>query len=367
MPHGQTDSLKCLVLNAGGTYIVNKQEAEAWADAVAGDDERRPDLVFVQEIPSDGWLEAWCKQGYRHILGHPRGWKVRSAILTMLPDDQCFELSSEHMPELEYHGEYVAAARLIGWGPDGADLSVLSVHASPNPTTAEYLSHYPGADTILRRDGGDDPRHHGQLFDADVVLETVARYAPAVLACGDLNEARGWDDLPEHAGHTWGADYFGARNDDGQLAGGSVQARNLFDVPLSADGSEVITRRQQGHPSLQLDHILTSPQLAGQIRGVEVDPNWNSNTETAAGLADHAPIRFTLIGAPSVARDRGSVARTMIATSRPATPMPRRLCDGLLYARQAARNLVMTPHTTHDRSETHRASPLGCAGRKGAS
>ena len=294
MSSEQADRLDCLVLNAGGTYLANKDEAEAWVERVASDKGRRPDLVFAQEVPSERWLDIWLAHGYRQIRGYARGWKVRSIILTLLPSDTCSELSHVRVPELEYHGEYVAAAELPGWGTGDSALVLFSVHASPNPTTSEYLDRYPQPDRILRRGGGADPRYAGQLFDADVVLETVSRYGPAVLACGDLNEARGWDD--EHPGHTWGAEYFGTRDDEGELVGGSVQKRGLVDVPLSDDGSEVITRRAVGHPRLQLDHILTSPQVVGRIENVEVDPDWTAENEAARGLADHAPIRFALVG-----------------------------------------------------------------------
>lgn len=293
MADGRRSTLKCLVLNAGGTYLPNKDEAVAWAAALAADQAARPDLAFIQEIPSQAWLEAWTTHGYRAILGHSRGWAVRSAILTLLDSDQCTQLTPTGMPELTYHGEYVAAARLAGWAP-GRDLTVLSVHASPNPTTEQYLADYPNRERIRRRDGGADPRHRGQLFDSDVVLETIARSGPAVLACGDLNEARGWDELPQHAGQTWGADFFGTPDPGGALAGGSIQTLGLLDIALSDDGSEVITRRSPGHPSLQLDHIITTPALRDQIRNIAVDPDWTAQTPRAVGLADHAPIRFRL-------------------------------------------------------------------------
>ena len=123
-------------------------------------------------------------------------------IPTRLPEQDCRPLTAQDLPELDHHGEYVAAARLTGWGSAG--LTVLSVHAQPSSTSDDYLSHYPEPDRIGRRDGGKDPRHAGRRFDADVVLETVRRCGPDVLACGDLNEARGWDDAPGHQGQTWG-------------------------------------------------------------------------------------------------------------------------------------------------------------------
>jgi len=289
----RTAALSCLVLNAGGSYVPDKTAAEGWADALASDPASSPDLAFIQEVPSQQWLQVWRIHGFRVLLGHTRGWKVRSAILTRLPDEQLAPLTSAHLPELAYHGEYVAAGRLVGWGPSGSDLHVFSVHASPHPTISEYLAHHPQADRLKPRRGGDDPRYGGRLFDADVVLDTIGQHPP-VLACGDLNEARGWDQLPDKAGQTWGQEYFGAPNSDNHLVGGRVHTYGLTEIPLSASGEEVVSRVRQGHPELQLDHILISTAAARQVRDVHVDPAWAASPGTVAGLADHAPIWFTL-------------------------------------------------------------------------
>lgn len=238
------DSLRCLVLNAGGTYVSDKLAAERWASEAATADDR-PDLVFIQEVPSDAWLDRWCEQGYRPVLGHTRGWTVRAAILTRLSERICVALTVAEVPELSHHGEYVAAARMTGLAA-GSDLTVFSVHASPAPTSNEYLEHHPDPSRLHARNGGADTRHAGKLFDSDVILDTVSRYGPDVLACGDLNEARGWDDAPGHEGHTWCADYFGRPGAAGQLTGGAVQAAKLVDVPLGEHGREAVTRRAPG-------------------------------------------------------------------------------------------------------------------------
>ncbi len=127
-------------------------------------------------------------------------------------------LTAADIPELGYHGQYVAAARLVGWGAAG-DLTVFSVHASPSPTSDEYLEHHPDPERLVARDGGAAARCAGQLSDSDVVLGTVIQYGPDVLACGDLNEARGWDTVPGHEGHTWGAEYFGGPDATGHPRG----------------------------------------------------------------------------------------------------------------------------------------------------
>jgi hypothetical protein len=286
----KVDRLSCLVLNAGGTYHPSKDRAEAWATAAVGGPQS-PDIAFIQEVPSEDWLDVWRRHGYAVALGHVRGWRVRSAILVRLQPSEWTSLTTQEVPELAYHGEYVVAVRLFGWGPGGADLALLSVHAQPSPTTKEYLDSYPRAESVTRRDGGADARYKKQLFDADVVLETIARQAPNVLACGDLNEARGWDDV--HSGHTWGEEFFG-RMEEGVLVSGVVQAKQLVEVPLSDSGEEVVTRRAPGHPPLQLDHILTSGSVAPRISDVRVDHAWTQKRNAADGLADHAPIWFRI-------------------------------------------------------------------------
>lgn len=140
------------------------------------------------------------------------------------------------------------------------------------------------------------------MFDSDVVLDTVSRYGPGVLACGDLNESRGWDAAPGHDGHTWGADYFGRPDATGQMTGGAVQAAKLVDVPLGGHGREVVKRRAPGHPPLQLDHLLAGPDVARRITDVSVHPAWSGDGPLPSGLADHAPIRFTLSAGRVVSR-----------------------------------------------------------------
>jgi hypothetical protein len=285
-------ALRCLFLNAGGSYHPHKDLAEDWVVRLVSTS-HAPDVAFVQEVPSDAWLQRWRDGGYREVLGHKRGWKVRSAVLLRLPRRAWEPLEVGDIAELEYHGEYVAAARLRGWGTAGSDLTLLSLHAQPERTTKAYLECYPDAGNVVRRDGGADPRYRGELFDADVVLETVARQAPNVLACGDLSEARGWDDVPAHAGQTWGREFFGGVV-NGEVVEGRVRTKGLVDVALSATGEEVVTRRAPGHPSLQLDHILTSASMTRRIHSVDVDQAWRSGEPSASGLADHAPVRFVL-------------------------------------------------------------------------
>lgn len=165
--------LRCLVLNAGGTKIADKTAAERWAAETAAAD-GRPDVAFIQEVPSAAWLAQWQAQRYRALLGHPRGWTVQSAILTLLDDDVCVPLGPPDVPELCYHGEYVAAARLPGWASDGGNLTLFSVHASPRPATDEYLRHHPDAHRLAARRGGVGVRDAGKLFDSELSLTPSA-------------------------------------------------------------------------------------------------------------------------------------------------------------------------------------------------
>src|SRR5690348_10633092 len=134
-----------------------------------------------RRLPGHPWPSPWMEGA----VGHPHGLvRVRVRWLGQRRH------SRAALPRRVRCGR-----KLTGWGPAGTDLILLSAHASPNPTSREYLAHYPAPGTIRCRDGGQDPRHRGRLFDTDVVLETIARCGPHVIACGDLNEARGWDDV----------------------------------------------------------------------------------------------------------------------------------------------------------------------------
>jgi hypothetical protein len=58
---------------------------------------------------------------------------------------------------------------------------------------------------------------------------------------------------------------------------------------------EVVTRREPRDPSLKLDRILTRGSIDELVRDVRIEGQWNELSAAAdAGLADHAPIWFTL-------------------------------------------------------------------------
>jgi hypothetical protein len=97
--------LRCLVLNACGTHHPAKDLAEAWASRTATSTDR-PDVVFIQEIPSEAWLQPWRNQKYQVAFGANRGWTTRSALLASseLP---YVSFTADEMPTLGYHGEYL--------------------------------------------------------------------------------------------------------------------------------------------------------------------------------------------------------------------------------------------------------------------
>lgn len=171
-------------------------------------------------------------------------------------------------------------------GTDLGDITVLSVHAQPARADESYLAAYPQREDLVARSGGNDRRDGGHLFDADVVLKTIERRGPGVLACGDLNEARGWDGV--HDGHTWGAEYFGRPGPHG-LVDGRVQQAGLLWVGLGEGTEEVVTRSALGHPSLQLDHVIAGPEVASRITSPRVD-----GVAQERRISDHAPIWFDL-------------------------------------------------------------------------
>lgn len=90
-------SLRCLVLSAGGTYVQHKQAAEKWASEAATAEDR-PDLVFIQEVPSDAWLERWREQGYRQPRQEARVDGPLS-IITFLDEQTCVQLTPAEVPD----------------------------------------------------------------------------------------------------------------------------------------------------------------------------------------------------------------------------------------------------------------------------
>ena len=135
-----------------------------------------------------------------------------------------------------------------------------------------------------RRAGGG--RYQGRWFDSDLVLGTLALVSgrwgalPArqVLAAGDLNECRAWDQVEDGQ---WGADYFA-----------NVEAAGYVDVTWSAWGEEKPTCLAAGR-ALQLDHVFATPITAARITGPAVAPIVPEHVASGES-SDHTTINFTL-------------------------------------------------------------------------
>lgn len=250
-----------------------------------------PDLVFVQEMPADEqWLRIWGAEGYDYVVSEPV-YKARSALLwrtsviTRAAQDWGY-------PTAAYHGSYVAAVLLQLSGFD-SPVAALSVHASPRPVTDEEKATWQSCGVDLpaaRQSGG---RHDGQLFDSDMVLESLRLIVERdgdqceVLAAGDLNECRKWDD--DHPPETWGHDFFG-----GPTSAGLVQRAGLRPVLHELwNWEEQPTSFGLGLAHYQLDHVLATPSLAATITADSVAPP--DEPDVAAGRrSDHAPVSFAI-------------------------------------------------------------------------
>lgn len=191
-----------VTINVGGGFggAARHSGMIAWAERAVLE---RPLVVFAQELPSSDWLEVWTSRGYKAFFGADRGWKVRSAVLVRHDIDA----EPQAIPNADYHGSYVASARLSL--PAGEVLAV-SAHASPNmaePDRYGWVGERPEP-----RDGGNDPRYKGrELWDSDLLLATLGDLAKLqpVIAAGDFNEAKEYDLDPTTGKRgTWGQEYF---------------------------------------------------------------------------------------------------------------------------------------------------------------
>ena len=238
--------------------------ADAWADdAVA----RCLDLLFLQEVPSRDWLERFSSSYSVHIAepveSHPK-W-CRSAVVVRR-DAIASELLV--LPTENYHGTYLAGAvlDLAGVGP----VALVSVHASPNPSTDADKRRWSGQPPAERRGGG---RNAGALWDVDFVVETLRLLAcdQDVLAVGDFNESRRWDTT--HPGETWGAEFFE-----------SVGTAGFVDCLERLWGEERATRGDH-----QIDHVLATPAVAERVTFAAV-----SEPSSVPGVepSDHRPVEF---------------------------------------------------------------------------
>jgi hypothetical protein len=241
------------------------------------------DLIFAQEIPSNAWLEHWVAAGYEVAPADGPQFRTRSALIWKPPI-----MRRPLIPvAADYHGSYVASAALELPGFP-TPIAALSVHASPRLVTPEELRTYESLEIGVptpRNGGGKD---NGRLFDADMLLHTLAisrlvHPTAGYLVVGDLNECLGWDEVHNEK---WGEFYFD-----------QVREQGLIPVLTEQWGEERRTQFAASKPPYQLDHVLATPETAALVGNPTVDP-WDLDAAESGATSDHAPVRFTLTYTP---------------------------------------------------------------------
>ena len=250
---------------------------DAWLGVVLAQPESRwPSLVFAQETRGP-WLERWQEAGYHVVTASPR-YRPVSAVITRL---EVVGDRPASIPTQGYHGSYLVGLHVLLPG-DTAPLLAVSVHASPRVVDEHNLEIWDSLAARPRpRVGAGAGAGAGRLFDADMVLATLAECAlqGSVLAAGDFNEARDWDD--SHPGE-WGRDFF------------ERARKHRLQSPLfELWGEERTTRFNPRGRSYQLDHLLATREVAALVTEAWVDDRWD-DAESRHGRSDHAPVWFAL-------------------------------------------------------------------------
>jgi len=250
-------NVRAITTNLGGggpTATKYKTAAEEWSEHVRQD--KTLDLLCVQEVHDDDWLEAWRAKGWHVVVGSGPLYKPRSAIIANFP------IESFPYPTSDYHGSYVAVAQVKSGAADA--WLIASVHASPTGLSADWVKRWVscGLERPVPRTGLD-------LWDSDLVLasmRSLAERGPLIVA-GDWNEARNWD--CDHAGSA-GAEFFER-----------VEAAGFVDCAFREWKAEKPT-----HGTYQLDHVFASKNVADQVE-----------VHSAPGekISDHAPIAFEVL------------------------------------------------------------------------
>jgi endonuclease/exonuclease/phosphatase family metal-dependent hydrolase len=264
------DQINVIVANLGCGGPCGSERiawARAWTLALV---DEPVDLLFFQEAPRDGFHPSF-DETFDVFGPHPDApvFPPRS-VVAVRRDAGLDATSFLDVPNADYHGSYLAAARIEH--PRIGSVVCVSVHGSPSRLLESDLARWEGPHPEPRVGGG---RNANTLWDADYVLDTLARLQAggySLLACGDLNEARGWD--VEHEGETWGSEYF-------QL----VERKGLVDCLYQHWYEERPTRGDY-----QIDHTFASPNVASLVASPEVIPTYARVSDPS----DHKPITFTL-------------------------------------------------------------------------
>ena len=259
--HAVTVNLGC-----GGPHSSDDRDRVLdWLGGVAGTYE----VVFAQEMPHD---EEWRGRWTDYIFAERRSPRYRPRSAVIVHKDITVIERPLHYPTADYHDSYVVGA--VVEGPDGETLALMSVHASPNPVSTDWSARWAkcGVDRSL-------PDRSCGLWDSDLVLESVrhvAEHSGAVglIAAGDWNEARHWDDGDRHR-VKGGREFF--RN---------VEAVGLDDrcCPEGAHEAEARDGLTTSH-GLHLDHVFTSRSVSDRVVVTGVG---------SEAPADHRPVEFTI-------------------------------------------------------------------------
>jgi endonuclease/exonuclease/phosphatase family metal-dependent hydrolase len=157
-------------------------------------------------------------------------------------------------------GTYASCARTaLG----GREVVLASIHASPS----QLLPEDPRCADVATRSCEAAP------WWADVLVAHMsAHVGPPLVIAGDFNEARAWD--ARNPRHRCSAEFFS-----------EIDRAGFTDVTFRDwHGSERPTRRD---PDYQLDHVIASRAIAGQVRADDVELVHD-------GLSDHASVTFSL-------------------------------------------------------------------------
>ena len=249
-------SWKAVSVNFGGAFPTNHAGAvgpEHWARQHMD----QYDLVFAQEVPGGDWLRE--RTGF-HVFTHAAGQRYRTLSALLVRTSIGLPLTPPQITTARYHGSYLAAARVEH--PTLGPVCLMSVHASPKRVSDAWEKEWTACGVELP-----ESRSCGR-WDADLLLATVRRVASEyqVIAAGDWNEARAWDDEHPDGG---GEEFFER-----------VGAGNCL--------VDVCCGRKDGpatRGALRLDHVFASQPIRAAVHTLGLG---------TARPTDHWPVEFTI-------------------------------------------------------------------------
>lgn len=250
--------MRCVTRNLG-----RRTRSSEWLDALYAEPDTAPQLVLLQELPAGRLrLPEYIVALPETLDATSRG--CRSAVL--IDSRSITPVTAGDYLHAGVLGNYVARVEVEAEG--GGRLTVVSVHASPNPLTPE---HWMAVPERLRRQSEQHPSYADVV--GDDLIRLLAQLKPDhVLAAGDFNEAYGWDSSHDTDSS---AEFFCRL-----IEGGYV------DATQAAWQTEVATQTAQPY---QVDRIFGSSGLS-----VHVDPDPAQCVGSDDGLSDHLPLAFSV-------------------------------------------------------------------------